>query len=86
MFQDNLRAAAAIGVASVAIAALTGALPSDPAVASGTKVPAPGTAKRSAPSNPGPNYFGTINLRTGKVTPVRTRSTTFQPKGLIYLP
>lgn len=45
----------------------------------------PGNAN-NAPANAGPNYFGTINLRSGRVTSVRTRGTSFQPHGLIYIP
>ncbi|MEO8888717.1 MAG: hypothetical protein ABI429_05425 [Jatrophihabitantaceae bacterium] len=45
----------------------------------------PGNAN-SAPANPGPNYLGSIDLRTGNVSPVTTSMPSLQPHGLIYLP
>lgn len=48
-------------------------------------VATPGGAN-NAPANPGPNFFGTINLRSGKVSPIRTRGVSFQPHSLIYIP
>ncbi|MDP9093574.1 MAG: hypothetical protein M3N95_11745 [Actinomycetota bacterium] len=54
----------------------------------------PGTAYTSvtpanannAPSSPGPNYLGVINLNSGAVNAVSTNSPTFTPHSLIFVP
>lgn len=45
----------------------------------------PGNAN-TAPTNPLPNYLGTINLNTGAVTAVATTGATLTPHSLIYIP
>ena len=45
----------------------------------------PGNAN-NAPSNPAPNYFGTINLATGDVAPIKTQGVTLTPHSMLYLP
>lgn len=42
----------------------------------------PGNAN-NAPANPGPNFLATLDLRTGRLTPVV--GVTFQPKGLVFI-
>jgi hypothetical protein len=64
-----------------AVVALTGTIAQGAEYTSVT----PGNAN-NAPANPGPNYFGTINLLTGTVSAVHTGGVAFNPKGLIYVP
>lgn len=42
-------------------------------------------AANSAPANPGPGWLGSINLRTGTVSPVSITGTAFQPNGVLFV-
>jgi hypothetical protein len=62
------------------IIAVTGGF--TPGTAYATVTPA---GANNAPANPGPNYLGSINLRTGTVSPVTTGGTALQPNGLLFV-
>jgi hypothetical protein len=61
--------------------AITGAFTANAAYTAVT----PGNAN-NAPTNAAPNYFGTIDLATGEVAPVKTQGVKLTPHSLVYLP